>query len=187
MQAIGMIETKGLVAAIEGADAMIKAANVSLVSKTRTGGGLITILIQGDVGAVKAAVDAGATAAERVGTLVSVHVIPRPAQDVWQMLTPPPAPQSPPPTPMIEPQTDNTPQPKLEPELGAEPELAPAPAVEESGTFQLPANIADWKVSDLRVLARNAHYCGKTSKDIRFGKKDDLIAWITEAAGKQEV
>ena len=78
MQALGMIETKGLVASIEAADAMVKAANVTLIGKEHVGGGLVTVMVRGDVGAVKASVDAGAAAAERVGELVSIHVIPRP-------------------------------------------------------------------------------------------------------------
>ena len=76
--ALGMVETRGLVAAIEAADAMVKAANVNLVGKEQVGGGLVTVMVRGDVGAVKAATDAGAAAAEKVGELVSVHVIPRP-------------------------------------------------------------------------------------------------------------
>ena len=78
MKALGMIETRGLVAAIEAADAMVKAANVTLTCKEHVGGGLVTVMVRGDVGAVKAATDAGAAAAERVGELISVHVIPRP-------------------------------------------------------------------------------------------------------------
>ena len=81
-QALGMIETKGLVASIEAADAMVKAANVTLVGKEHVGGGLVTVMVRGDVGAVKASVDAGAAAAERVGELISVHVIPRPHEEV---------------------------------------------------------------------------------------------------------
>lgn len=84
--ALGMIETKGLVASIEAADAMVKAANVTLIGKEHVGGGLVTVMIRGDVGAVKAATDAGAAAAERVGSLVSVHVIPRPHGDVENIL-----------------------------------------------------------------------------------------------------
>ena len=79
---LGMVETKGLVGAIEAADAMVKAANVLLVGKEQVGGGLVTVMVRGDVGAVKAATDAGAAAASRVGELVSVHVIPRPHDDV---------------------------------------------------------------------------------------------------------
>jgi ethanolamine utilization protein EutM len=80
--ALGMIETRGLVAAIEAADAMVKAANVELVGKEQVGGGLVTVIVRGDVGAVKAATDAGAAAAGRVGEVVSVHVIARPHQDL---------------------------------------------------------------------------------------------------------
>ena len=85
-QALGMIETKGLVASIEAADAMAKAANVTLVGKEHVGGGLVTVMVRGDVGAVKASVDAGAAAAERVGELISVHVIPRPHEEVEGIL-----------------------------------------------------------------------------------------------------
>lgn len=84
--ALGMIETKGLVGSIEAADAMVKAANVYLVGKEYIGGGLVTVMVRGDVGAVKAATDAGAAAAQRVGELVSVHVIPRPHSEVEVIL-----------------------------------------------------------------------------------------------------
>ena len=84
--ALGMVETKGLVGAIEAADAMVKAANVTLVGKEQVGGGLVTVLVRGDVGAVKAATDAGAAAAENVGELISVHVIPRPHSEVEVIL-----------------------------------------------------------------------------------------------------
>ena len=86
MQALGMIETRGLVASIEGADAMLKAANVTLQCREYSGGGLVSVMVRGDVGAVKAAVDAGAAAAGRIGELISVHVIPRPHGDVEQIL-----------------------------------------------------------------------------------------------------
>ncbi|WP_300367671.1 BMC domain-containing protein [Brachyspira sp.] len=82
--ALGMIETKGLISAIEAADAMVKAANVNLVGKTLVGGGLVTVMVRGDVGAVKAATDAGAAA--KVGDLISVHVIPRPHEEVESIL-----------------------------------------------------------------------------------------------------
>ena len=80
--ALGMIETKGVVASIEAADAMVKAANVTLIGKVHVGGGLVSVMVRGDTGAVKAAVDAGAAAAGRIGELVSVHVIPRPHPEV---------------------------------------------------------------------------------------------------------
>ena len=128
MYALGMIETKGLVGAIEAADAMVKAANVNLQSKTVVGGGLVTVIVRGDVGAVKAATDAGAAAAERVGDLISVHVIPRPANDVEGILDKPKAPTPPEP-------------PKPEPERQSEPQSIPDEedsdeAAEESTTEQ---------------------------------------------------
>ena len=86
MEALGMIETKGLVALIEASDAMVKAANVQLIGKEKIGSGLVTVMVRGDVGAVKASVEAGAAAAKRVGELVSVHVIPRPHEDVEGIL-----------------------------------------------------------------------------------------------------
>ena len=86
-EALGMIETKGLVGAIEAADAMVKAANVKLVGYEKIGSGLVTVMVRGDVGAVKAATDAGAASAKRVGgDVVSVHVIPRPHADVEKMI-----------------------------------------------------------------------------------------------------
>ena len=84
--ALGLIETKGQVGSIEAADAMVKAANVTLLGKEMIGGGLVTVMVRGDVGAVKAATDAGAAAAGRVGELVSVHVIPRPHSEVETIL-----------------------------------------------------------------------------------------------------
>jgi ethanolamine utilization protein EutM len=84
--ALGMVETRGLVGAIEAADAMVKAANVVLIGSEYVGGGFVTVMVRGDVGAVKAATDAGAAAAKRVGEVVSVHVIPRPHSDVEMIL-----------------------------------------------------------------------------------------------------
>ncbi len=84
--ALGMIETRGLVGAIEAADAMVKAANVKMMGKEMIGSGLVTVMVRGDVGAVKASTEAGAAAAKRVGELVSVHVIPRPHDDVENIL-----------------------------------------------------------------------------------------------------
>ena len=84
--ALGMIETRGLIGAIEAADAMVKTANVILIGKEYIGAGYVTVLARGDVGAIKAATDAGAAAARRVGELISVHVIPRPHADVERVL-----------------------------------------------------------------------------------------------------
>ena len=85
-EALGMVETKGLVGSIEAADAMVKAADVKLVGKEKVGSGLVTVMVRGDVGAVKAATEAGSTAASRLGELVAVHVIPRPHADVEKIL-----------------------------------------------------------------------------------------------------
>ncbi len=85
-EALGLVETKGLIGAIEAADAMVKAANVMLVGKEYIGAAYVTVMVRGDVGAVKAATDAGAAAARRVGELVSVHVIPRPHADIERIL-----------------------------------------------------------------------------------------------------
>ena len=85
-EALGMIETKGFVASVEAADAMVKAANVVLIGKEYIGAGYVTVLVRGDVGAVKAATDAGAAAARRVGELISVHVIPRPHSEVEKII-----------------------------------------------------------------------------------------------------
>ena len=85
-EALGMIETKGLVGAIEAADAMTKSAIVTLIGYEKIGSGLVTVMVRGDVGAVKASVDAGAAAAEKVGEIVSQHVIPRPHTDVERIL-----------------------------------------------------------------------------------------------------
>lgn len=85
-KALGLVETRGLVGAIEAADAMVKAASVTLVGKEKIGGGFVTVMVRGDVGAVKAATDAGAAAARKVGEVVSVHVIPRPHSDLEAIL-----------------------------------------------------------------------------------------------------
>lgn len=86
MIALGMVETRGLIGSIEAADAMVKAANVALIGSEYTGGGYVTVMVRGDVGAVKAATDAGTAAAKRVGELVSSHVIPRPHEEVEMIL-----------------------------------------------------------------------------------------------------
>ena len=85
-EALGMVETKGLIAAIEAADAMVKAANVVLVGYEKIGSGLVTVMVRGDVGAIKAATEAGAAAAQKVGEVISIHVIPRPHTDVEKIL-----------------------------------------------------------------------------------------------------
>ena len=86
LEALGMVETRGLVAAIEAADAMVKAANVELIGTEKIGSGLVSVMVRGDVGAVKAATEAGAAAASRLGEIIATHVIPRPHSDVEKIL-----------------------------------------------------------------------------------------------------
>lgn len=191
-----MIETKGLVGSIEAADAMLKAANVTLASKTHVGGGLVTVMVRGDVGAVKAAVDAGAAAAERVGELISVHVIPRPADDVEYILdplTPPdPAPEpEPDPEPTPEPEQEPQPEPEPEPVPDLQPEPEDASQEEEEEDPEEEAHAAELEslseesmqrmtVAKLRAVARALGKTGMTRREIRFAKKEELIARILE-------
>lgn len=86
LEALGMVETRGLVAAVEAADAMVKAANVTLIGTQKIGSGLVTVMVRGDVGAVKSATEAGNAAAARLGEVIAVHVIPRPHSDVEKIL-----------------------------------------------------------------------------------------------------
>lgn len=192
MNALGMIETRGLVASIEAADAMVKAASVTLISKTHVGGGLVTVMVEGDVGAVKAATDAGAAAAERVGELISVHVIPRPAADVAHILDRRPEPK---PEPEPEP---TAPEPEPEPEvLEPEPEEAAhteemkeeqpeeAPAEKMDLSELTPEALGKMTVAKLRIVARELGTTGMSRRDIRFAKKEDLIERITKALGQE--
>lgn len=191
MKALGMIEVYGYLAAVEALDSALKAANVSLVNVEKVKGGLVAVLVEGDVGAVKAAMDASAAAAERLGTVVSVHVIPRPAEDVARMLgrqegTPgpdkDPDPQPPkPPAPEPEPDPESgTPE---EPESVEEPEAVeePAPISEpEPKELSLPQGMESMSVQDLRKLARELEITNMTRAEIRYAKKQELIQKITE-------
>ena len=203
MNALGMIETRGLIGSIEAADAMLKAANVTLMNKTQVGGGLVTVMVCGDVGAVKAAVDAGAAAAERVGELLSVHVIPRPAADVESMLDP----RKPEPTAAKLPLSQQAPAEEEQSVDTAASEKLPTDAQElaemeseeleeseegagEEETFPLDLSsltsddLRKMTVSKLRAVARKLE-TGMSRKEIRFAKKEDLIARI-EAVREQE-
>ena len=188
MKALGMIETRGLVASIEAADAMVKAANVTLTCKEHVGGGLVTVMVRGDVGAVKAAVDAGAAAAERVGELVSVHVIPRPAGDLEPILggsgpeeaepspRPPVQASAPAPAPAPEPEPEPVTSEEAAVEETAEPE-------EETGTadpdhLYTEEEMAGMTVAQLRTAARTIRIDNMTKKEIRFAKKDELVEAI---------
>lgn len=186
LNALGMIETKGLVGAIEAADAMVKAANVTLVGKTRVGGGLVTVMVRGDVGAVKAAADAGAAAAERVGELVSVHVIPRPAAGIESILGDPRPMRPEPPSPA---------PPEPEPDAPAEaPERKTLPEGDEESADEAEADadaselgaldeetLQKMTVARLRAVARALGITGMTRRDLRVAKKEELIARILEA------
>ncbi|OUP54143.1 ethanolamine utilization protein EutM [Butyricicoccus pullicaecorum] len=190
MNALGMIETRGLVASIEAADAMVKAASVTLISKTHVGGGLVTVMVEGDVGAVKAATDAGAAAAERVGELISVHVIPRPAADVAHILDrrpePKPEPEPEPPAPEPEPEPEVP-----EPEEAAHTEEMKEEQPEEAHAEKMdlseltPEALGKMTVAKLRIVARELGTTGMSRRDIRFAKKEDLIERITKALGQE--
>lgn len=191
MKALGMIETRGLVAAIEAADAMVKAANVTLSSKEHVGGGLVTVMVRGDVGAVKAATDAGAAAAERVGELVSVHVIPRPHAELEELLDGAgPAPAQPDPTPALhaEPMPESVPEPEYEPQPEPEVSTAAEPdgeGEEDSSAIDLASlteeAMEEMTVVKLRTVARQMGLTSMTRKEIRFAKKEELLAAIVQA------
>ena len=162
MKALGMIELYGYLAAVEALDSALKAANVSSLGATKVGGGLVTVMVEGDVGAVKASMDAAASAAERVGEVISVHVIPRPHESVGEMLKPstPPAPEK---------SSESDPEPKPEPELKLEPEEM----------------LEKMSVSKLRTIARELQVDNMTREQIRFGKKTELIQNILEFTGRE--
>lgn len=168
-KALGMVETRGLVAAIEAADAMVKAADVHLLRYTRVQGGLIMVEVEGEVAAVKAAVDAGAAAAARVGELISIHVIPRPDPQVAAMERmdgfrgPPPAPG---------------------PAAGADPvarlrERLPAG---DAALLAGVANLAQLSVQTLRRIARALPEIGLSRQSIRDGNKEQLVAALLAVA-----
>ena len=209
MEALGMIETRGLVAAIEAADAMVKAANVTLTCKEQIGGGLVTVMVRGDVGAVKAATDAGAAAAERVGELISVHVIPRPHQELEPMLAGPDEKPGEPDTSLkTEPEEETKPQeteekPEMPRETKEEPEVpqvteeskAPQeterepeqeteeePDTEEDSPMEEYTGeiLAGMSVVKLRDVARKLKVDNMSKKDIRFAKKQELLEKITD-------
>jgi microcompartment protein CcmL/EutN len=170
-----MIETRGLVAAIEAADAMVKAANVTLTCKEHVGGGLVTVMVRGDVGAVKAATDAGAAAAERVGELVSVHVIPRPHEELEDLLDGP--------APLPDPDPESVPA--AEPEPVPEPEPSAPAETETEEVLDLSsltdADLEGMPVVRLRAVARQMNLTSMTRKEIRFAKKEELLSAIREA------
>ena len=197
MKALGMIETYGLVAAVEALDSALKAANVSLADMVRVKGGRVTVLVEGDVAAVKAAIDASQAAAERVGSVVNVHVIPRPAPSVGQMLaggqgsfrreknpSEPESEESPVQTEIRYATPEETPEIREEPEKVSKEtsekiqKEEPQPESEELTETPKPVTregLEKKSVAKLRSQARELKLPGMTSKDICFAKKQQLI------------
>lgn len=207
MEALGLIELYGYVPAVEALDAALKAANVRLESVSKVTAGLVSVFVTGDVGAVKAAVDAAAAAAERVGKVVSVHVIPRPAKDVWGILgdgegkAPPKAPAEPEPLPEAEAERrEEAPEAAEAPEEIA-PDAAPVPDEEdeaEADEASADLNKAEMKiltteemeemtVADLRTAARTLGITTLSKREIRDAKREDLIRAIQDSQQKEEV
>lgn len=199
MKALGMIEVYGYLTAVEALDSALKAANVTRLDVVKVRGGLVTVLVEGDVGAVKAAMDASAAAAERIGTVVSVHVIPRPASDVERMLkgpgggpkTEPEEPEEPEPKgPEPEERKAEEPEPEPEPEApepekpaqAAMPEPAEPERKPEAGKAAAvtPEEMKAMSVDGLRRLARELEIPSMTRAEIRYAKKQELIQKITE-------
>ena len=179
MQALGMIEVYGYLTAVEALDSALKAANVSRLGVEKVRGGLVTVLVEGDVGAVKAAMDASAAAAERVGTVISVHVIPRPADDVTRMLKGGKKPEEPTPP---EPEKPSEPEISLEPDTLSEPE-SEAMKAEEGEKAPQDVTVEEMQtmgVDALRRLARALEIKNMTRAEIRIAKKQELIQKITE-------
>ena len=154
-QALGLVETKGLVGAIEAADAGVKAANVTLLGSERADAGLVTVMFGGEVAAVKAACDAGAAAAERVGQLVSVHVIPRPHPELASI------------------ETDESPGKRAEEEGGGE--AAAAPPRLPNGGWDMAA-LENTKVVELRDLARRVPNFPIKGRDVARAGREELLA-----------
>ena len=179
MQALGMIEVYGYLTAVEALDSALKAANVSRLGVEKVRGGLVTVLVEGDVGAVKAAMDASAAAAERVGTVISVHVIPRPADDVTRMLKGGKEPEEPTPP---EPEKPSEPEISSEPDTLSEPE-SEAVKAEEGEKAPQDVTVEEMQtmgVDALRRLARALEIKNMTRAEIRFAKKQELLQKITE-------
>ncbi len=189
MKALGMIEVYGRVGAIEGLDSALKAANVSLVNMIRVGGGLTTFLVEGDVGAVKAAIDAAASAAEKVGKLLSQHVIPRPDESVRAMVDM----KEIPPT-STPPKKKMSSEEKTERVTEAPKEAVPAKEAEPVKKEPAPekpkavANLqredekalAQMTVGELRTLARSKEGMKLSREEIKFAKKSELIDALTK-------
>ena len=188
MNALGMIETYGYLTAVEALDSALKAANVFLVDVVRVRGGLVTVLIEGDVGAVKAAADA----AERVGEVVSVHVIPRPDKDVKSMLTAHPehrkkadmVPEESPAEVSAE-EPENTPAEKQKEQPVQKSEESRTENPVEAELVYTREEMGKMTVAKLRTLARKLKLTGLTPQEIRFAKKQELIEAILKFTGEK--
>ena len=188
MKALGLIEVRGMVPAVEALDSALKAANVNRLDVVKVGGGLVSVLIEGDVGAVRAAVDAAQAAAEKIGTVISTHVIPRPAEDVTQMITPNPDPQ-----PIISEQLEDNHDETAEaeqPEDSSEvtEKVKEEPAEQKKGKLDYIPDVEEMKamtVDKLRALARKLEITNMTRKEIRFANKTELIERILEFLEKE--
>lgn len=175
--ALGMVETRGLIGSVEAADAMVKAANVTLIGKVQIGSALVTVMVRGDVGAVKAATDAGAAAAQRVGELVSVHVIPRPHPEVEYIL---------PSLPFMKDDGPATPPPAAP---SGNPEKAEVAAAEEAPVVEGKPSAAKaggddletMTVRELRKMAREMEEIGMTGREISAANKEVLLKAIRKA------
>ena len=176
IKALGMIEVYGRLGAIEALDACLKAAETVLTGMVKVGGGLSTVLVEGDVAAVKAAVDAGSAAAQRVSRVISVHVIPRPHPEVWEMLNVhrPSAPLDPEPEP-----EPKKPEPgKMEPKKKLPEKKVPEEAKKEEASQEDAgqAELEKMTVSALRRAARETEGFPMTKEEIKFAKKGELLA-----------
>lgn len=177
--ALGLIETRGFIGAVEACDAMTKAARVVLVGRERVGGGYTTVLVRGDVGAVKAATDAGASASRRVGELVSVHVIPRPDEQVEAILPgfeaivlPPPA------RSLRRSASDSAPRSSDRPTAASEKDREGREAAEQGSTQVRAEDLGELSVSELRRLARGLPGIGITGREISKANKETLVALL---------
>lgn len=183
MKALGMIEVYGYLAAVEALDSALKAANVSLIEVKKVTGGLVAVFVTGDVGATKAAVSAAAAAAAKVGEVLSVHVIPRPAADIEKIIDGPPK-KSEPATELTE-TPQEIPQPPAEPEQeqeakpSVEPEQEPEQETKEMSLLTR-EDMDGMTVGQLRSKARELDITNMTRPEIRFAKKEELIGAILE-------
>lgn len=185
MKALGMIEVYGYLTAVEALDSALKAANVSLVDVVKVRGGLVSVLITGDVGAVKAAVDASQAAAERVGRIISVHVIPRPAEDVEKMLKRSPTDEKPTPPDSSKGVAPTEPEPDISQvvsEANKEAEKEEKVPEQEQVTIE---QMREMTVSALRSLARQLKIDTMSRQEIRFAKKQELIHGILKFLGQE--